>query len=184
MTRAQQQTKALEELFTQALRPEGYRRDGRTWRRDLPELILIVHLQRSQWDDNFYLNIGAFVKAIRNEPWTIRDRTRPRAEEAHYRIRLEKLFADRPIEPPNKISKAVERMHHLLDVGMGGAGSVPRETELAAIIEMRLIPFLRRCKDEAGLRGAIVAVVRESFGATGVLRDHLKLPDGVLPPDA
>ena len=175
---------ALEKLIASLLRAEGFRRDRRTWRLDLPELILIVHLQRSQWGDNFAMNIGAFVKAIRDEPWTIRDRARPRAQESHYRIRLENLFADQPIVPPNKISKAVERMHHLLDVGMGGAGSVPRETELTTIIEKRLIPFLRLCKDEAGLRGAIVTVVKNSSGATGVLLDHLRLPPGLLGPDS
>lgn len=184
MTRAQQQTKALEALVTRLLRPEGFRRERRTWRLDLPELILIVHLQRSQWGENFYMGIGAFVKSIGGEPWKIRDRTRPRAEEAHYGIRLEALFADQPIEPPNKISKAVERMHHLLDLSTGGVGSARRETELTAIIEGRLIPFLRLCKDEAGLRAAIVAVVRDSFGATGVLRDSLNLPSGLLQPDS
>lgn len=184
MTRAQQQTKALETLFTQGLRQEGFRRDGRTWRRDLPELILVVNLQRSRWGTSFYVNIGVFVKAIRDEPWDIRDRARPRAEESHYRIRLEDLFADQPIVPLNKISAAVERMHRLLGFGVGRVGSVQRATALAAIIEERLIPFLRLCKDEAGLRAAIVAVVRDSFGATGVLRNHLKLPDGMLPPDA
>jgi len=184
VTRAQQQARALEALFAQSLRPEGFRRDGRNWRRDLPELILVVNLQRSRWGANFYVNIGVFVNAIRDEPWDIRDRTKPRAEESHYRIRLEDLFADQPIVPPNKISAAVERMHHLLDVGMGGAGSVPRESELATIIEKRLIPFLRLCKNEAGLRAAIVAVVRDSFGATGVLRDRLRLPLGLLQPDS
>lgn len=174
----------LEKLITSLLRPEGFRRDRRNWRLDLPELILVVHLQRSQWGDDFALNIGAFVKAIRNEPWAIRDRVRPRAEESHYQIQLEDLFADQPIVPPRKIPKAVERLHHLLDLGMGGAGSVPRETELTTIIEKRLIPFLRLCKDEAGLRAAIVAVVKNSSGATGVLLDHLRLPPGLLEPDS
>ncbi len=173
----------IEKLFTRLLKPEGFKRDGRNWRRDLPELILVVNLQRSRWGANFYLNIGVFVKAIHGEPWDIRDRSRPRSEESHYRIRLEDLFADQQIVPPNKISAAVERMHRLLDF-LDRIGAARREAELTAIIEERLIPFLRRCKDEAGLRAAIVAVVRDSFGATGVLRNHLRLPLGLLQPDS
>jgi hypothetical protein len=38
------------------------------------------------------------------------------------------------------------------------------------------------CKDEAGFRAAIVGVVKNSSGATGVLLDHLRLPPGQLKP--
>ena len=79
----------LEKLFARLLLPEGFRREGRNWRLDLPMLILIVNLQRSRWGESFYVNIGALVKAIRDEPWNIRDRERPRTEEAHVQIRLE-----------------------------------------------------------------------------------------------
>lgn len=174
----------LEKLFTRLLRPEGFRREGRNWRRDLPELILVVNLQRSRWGASFYVNIGALVKAIRAEPWAVRDRARPRTEEAHYQIRLEQLFADISIQAPAKISPPVERMHELLDLEAARIDPAIRASELTAILEQRLIPFLRLCRDVDGLRAAIISIVRNTTGTSSVLRDHLKLPAGLLGPDS
>ena len=173
----------LEKLFARLLRPEGFRREGRNWRLDLPMLILIVNLQRSRWGESFYVNIGALVKAIRDEPWNIRDRERPRTEEAHFQIRLEQLFTDVSVVAPAAVSPAVGRMHELLDLETARIDPEARAKELAAIIEQRLLPFLRLCKDEDGLRAAIISIGSNAVGASGVLRKHLKLPDGMSPPD-
>lgn len=171
--------KGLEKLLTGWLRPEGFRRHGRRWIADFSEVIEIVDLQRSQWSNMFYLNVGALVKAIGGEPWEIRDRTNPRSWESHYCIRLENLIPEEPI-PPAKITPQVERMHQLLNLEDPRVSPGQRGSELSAIIEQRLIPFLRMSKDAAGLRAAIVGKVGYSTGATGVLRDHFRLPLGRL----
>lgn len=175
--------KHLEALLSHLVKPEGFHRDGRNWRRDMPELIMFINLQRSRGANKFYVNIGALVKALGNEPWIIRDRARPRIEEAHYQIRLEQLFGD-VLAPPDKVSPEVEQMHALLDLETTRIDPQRRNHELTAIIQKRLIPFLRLCKDEAGLRTAIVSVVRNAIGTSGVLRDRFRLTPGPLESDS
>ena len=167
--------KDIERLLTQCLRPEGFRKKGKYWYLDTPEVVVFVNLQRSQWSETYYLNLGVLVKSIRNEPWPIRDRTRPKAGVCHYTIRVEDLFTEEPV-PPTKVSPERMKVHELLDFHSPVCDAEEREHELRRIFEERMLPFLRLCKTEAGIRRAIMEVLRDSYGTSGVLREHFNIP--------
>ena len=169
--------KDIERLLSQFLRPEGFRKKGKSWYLDTPEVVVFVNLQRSQWGKTYYLNFGALVKSIRNEPYPIRDRTRPKPGESHYTIRIQDLFPGRPI-PPAKVTPDWMRTHALLDFYSPVYDAEEREQEQSKIFEERLVPFLRLCRTESGVKKAIMEMVRSSHGTSGVLRDHLDIPLG------
>jgi hypothetical protein len=45
------------------LKPD-YSRKGSTWRRDYGEIIAVVNLQKSGFGDDFYLNLGVYLKDV------------------------------------------------------------------------------------------------------------------------
>jgi hypothetical protein len=52
----------LESALHAVLKPLGFRKRARTWRLERPEVISVVNLQKSSWGDDFYLNLGVFLK--------------------------------------------------------------------------------------------------------------------------
>ncbi len=169
--------KDLEKLLTSLLRPTGFRREGRNWRLDLPDVIQVVNLQRSRWSDSFYLNIGIFVRAVQNEPGRVRNEAKPNIVECHFRIRLEDLFTGPPV-PPKKISAEQIRLYELLDLEDRRIDPAAREAELRSIIEQRMLPFLELCRIEAGILSAIQQKLAPGYMLYRVLRDRL----GLTPP--
>ena len=66
-----------------SLKVRGFRKKGRTWWRETPELFQLFNIQGSSWDKNeWYLNVGIFLKPLDG-------RTTPPAETGcHIRDRL------------------------------------------------------------------------------------------------
>ena len=169
--------KDLEKLLTSLLRPVGFRREGRNWRLDLPDVIQVVNLQRSRWSDSFYLNIGIFVRAVQNEPGRVRNEAKPSIVDCHFRIRLGDLFSGPPV-PPTKISAEQIRLYELLDLEDGRIDPATREMELSAMIEQRMLPFLELCRSSAGILSAIERKLAPGYMLYRPLRDRL----GLKPP--
>jgi len=169
--------KDLEKLLTSLLRPLGFRRERRNWRLDLPEMIQVVNLQRSQWSNSFYLNIGVFVKALQNEPDPVHNPAKPSDVDCHFQARLGDLFPGPPV-PPTKISAEQIRLHELLDLEDRRIDPTARESELRAMIEHRMLPFLELCRSEAGILSAIKRKLAPGYTLYWPLRDRLglKLP--------
>jgi hypothetical protein len=76
--------KILEERIASVLKPLGYSKRGATWHRDQGNVISVVNLQKSQWGDDFYLNLGVYLKQLGTKE-------RPAASECHVRCRAEAL---------------------------------------------------------------------------------------------
>lgn len=167
--------KDLERLIHEYLKPLGFRKTARTWRRDAPETIVVVNLQRSQWSDAYYVNLGAMVKSVGDDPSYTRNRIRPRIVDCHYRIRVDDLLRGKPV-PPAKISLEQARMHALLNFDLSSVDPVVREIELRAVIKQRVIPFLELCQSESGIRVAIIDMLRSSYMTTPSLRERLNIP--------
>jgi hypothetical protein len=56
--------KLLEAGVHRALKPLGYTKRRSTWWRDRETVIPVVNLQKSQWSDDWYLNLGVYHKAL------------------------------------------------------------------------------------------------------------------------
>ena len=69
------------------LKAHGFRKSGATWHRDADRLIQVFNIQKSQWGDQFYLNVGIYLRDLGDE-------SRPREYRCHVRCRAERLLDD------------------------------------------------------------------------------------------
>lgn len=145
----------MERLITEILKPEGFRRKRRTWRLDTPETVLVVNLQRSQWSETYYLNLGVLVKSMKMI-------VEPKEYQCQARRRLAELMPDRL------------RGHAIFDLCDSSVHPEGREKEITAAITDIALPLLLRCKTFEGLSEA----VREDplFGYSGELRKLIGIP--------
>lgn len=103
-------------LIQRALAPGfkelGFRKDGATWRRSSPEVIVVFNIQGSQWGRQFYLNLGAYLRQLGAE-------TAPTEYRCHVRVRLSELLPE-----PTMLGKVLDfdgdipasvRFTHLVD---------------------------------------------------------------------
>lgn len=147
--------KDIERLITKILAPEGFHKKGRTWRLDTPETIAVVNLQRSQWSEKFYLNLGVMVKSMDSK-------LEPKHYECHARRRLAEIM-------PSRL-----RGHALFDLCDPSILPEEREKEITAAINDIALPLLRKCKTFAGLSAAIHE--DPLFGHSGELRKLIGIP--------
>lgn len=68
------------------MKERRFRKSGPTWHRDQQELIQVVNIQKSQWGDQFYINLGIYLKKLGTE-------TRPTHYRCHIRFRIDFLLA-------------------------------------------------------------------------------------------
>lgn len=54
----------LERALDEVLVQEGFVKVKKTWRFDGSESILVVNLQKSDWSNQYYVNLGVYFKAI------------------------------------------------------------------------------------------------------------------------
>jgi len=80
--------KRVEAEFNAILKPLGFNKRARHWVRETAQCFTLVNLQKSQWGDKFYVNLGAFVRQL--DPQV----TAPLEHHCHYRIRLTELVPD------------------------------------------------------------------------------------------
>jgi hypothetical protein len=69
------------------LKAKGFRKTGATWHRDGNRLVQVFNIQKSQWGDQFYLNVGIYLRDLGNE-------ARPTEYRCHVRCRAERLLGD------------------------------------------------------------------------------------------
>ena len=54
----------LKDILNNVLRPFGFKRKSNYWIQDSKEIAKVVHLQKSQFDNRFYVNYGYIIKAL------------------------------------------------------------------------------------------------------------------------
>lgn len=54
----------IKESFGTAIQAEGFKRMGGLWYRELPQTIVVTELQKSQYGDKYYVNLGVWIKEI------------------------------------------------------------------------------------------------------------------------
>jgi hypothetical protein len=109
--------KVLEGRIASVLKPLGYTKRAGTWHRDHGKLISVVNLQKSQWGDDFYLNLGVYLKQLGSE-------NHPAESRCHIRCRAEAL-AGMPKLPGQ--TKEVDALLNSIAVPWLDALTTPRE---------------------------------------------------------
>jgi hypothetical protein len=67
------------------IKARQFRKSGPNWHRDINSLIQVLNIQKSQWGDQFYINVGIYLKDLGNE-------TRPTEYRCHVRCRADALL--------------------------------------------------------------------------------------------
>jgi Domain of unknown function (DUF4304) len=117
-----------------------FHRKSSTWYRDLNETVLVVEVQKSNFGEQYYLNLGVFVKGL--VPGQ-KDKLPPKENECHIRFRIEAL-------------KPEDEAHfkQMLNVEDGSMSSDDRQTGVEKAIAEVALPFLLQCGTRAGIGDA------------------------------
>lgn len=99
------------------MKSRGFRKSGATWHRDQGRIIQVLNIQKSQWSDRFYINVGVYLKDLGTE-------ARPTEYRCHVRCRAEQLVA----------SSELPELHLLLNFAES-VPSVERYARLRAFVE-------------------------------------------------
>jgi hypothetical protein len=124
-----------------ALKDAQFQRKSSTWYRDLEETVLVVDLQKSNFGQQYYVNLGVMVKGLPanhgggNLP--------PKENQCHIRVRIEAL---KPEEE--------DQLKGMLNLEDGSIGVVERQERIAGAIKHVALPFLNQCSTRAGIRDA------------------------------
>jgi hypothetical protein len=122
---------SLMPILDRVLVKQGFKRKSATWFVDKSEAIVVVNLQKSQWGEQYYVNLAVWVKALGET------RLPPKEHLCHVRTRLTSLADD-------LLAQALDLTNEELS-----------ETEREQIVETQLlaaaVPFLTECGTVEGL---------------------------------
>jgi hypothetical protein len=79
--------KKVEQAISGVLKPEGFKKDGSNWRRELEDLVQVFYLQRSQFSHSYMFEAGIFLKELAGDLDEKRKK-KPRIEDCHVRGRI------------------------------------------------------------------------------------------------
>ena len=119
---ASEDYKLLQRAFAPGFKERGFLKDGPTWRKASEDAIVVFNIQGSQWGRQFYLNLGAYFRALGRDD-------RPLESRCHVRLRVSDLVPDRT------------RLNDLLDFERPIAAS-DRLAELAELVSAWGVPWL------------------------------------------
>lgn len=83
-------TDPIKSAFTEALKAAGFVKKADTWYHDFSEVVLLANLQKSQFGDQYYVNLAVWIKSLGAVTW-------PKEHQAHVRMRVESLAQDFPV---------------------------------------------------------------------------------------
>ena len=95
--------KPFEAAIARVLKPLGYGKRGATWHRERDDVISVVNLQKSQWGDDLYLNVGVYLKEAGPE-------RRPPESLCHVRTRLTSLTGSTMPTTPSALATEVAQV--------------------------------------------------------------------------
>jgi hypothetical protein len=145
--------KFLSETITRVLKNHGYRKKGTTWYSETDDCVCVVNLQKSQWGDQYYINLAVFAKILG-------DKRDPKEYECHIRGRLGQL-------------EGVGDVDRVLDLENNLYGESQRQARLESILIENAIPFLKSLDSMAGITAAFHEGKLRRFLTTVNLRKHL-----------
>lgn len=118
------QSSRVKAILKRTLHEAGFVGNASTWHKPLPDTILVVDLQKSQYGPQYYLNLGIWLKQL--------GRTQaPKEHQCHIRLRATSL--------PNEDAKLLERALDLEDQSMSPE---QREKFIVEYIQKEVLPFM------------------------------------------
>jgi hypothetical protein len=149
--------KLIHDAIGEAGKVAGFVKKGSAWYADRAESILVVSPQKSQYGEQYYLNVGIFFRVFGSNE-------KPKEHECHLRTRLTEIVG----------VVDQERARSLLDFkGMSVAES-ERQQALVTLLKEKGIPFLEQCSSIEGVRTALHQGVLNAMPISRVLRETLQ----------
>jgi len=123
--------KAFKKTIAEALEGNGFVKKGQSWYYDGKDVLIVFNLQKSDWDELYYINLGFWLNAFGKS-------TFPQHNHCHLDFRAESLFPDKR------------------DLLLASCSLVKSNDallkDLSSFLADRLVPFLLECTDEVKLR--------------------------------
>src|ERR1700683_2441378 len=132
--------KAIDDLLSKA----GFKRKGKVWYVDNAETFSLLELQKSNYGDQYYINLAVFVKKLGSNPF-------PKEHQCHVRGRLTSLLKDK---------SDAEKSLDLENV------SIPMEKRIASVSSMIkdiALPLLSEMRSMGGIKRLLIENKLEEF---------------------
>ena len=126
--------KTFKKSIAVPLETAGFVKKGQSWYLDGKDAIVVVNLQKYDFDELYFINMGIWLKALGENAF-------PQENLCHICLRAEGLFP----EQRELILRGCSLEHS--DEGLLGS--------LSEFIETSLIPLCRKCTDEGYLRALL-----------------------------
>ena len=123
--------KSFKKAVAIPLEKHGFAKKGQSWYLDGKDAIAVLNLQKNDWADEYFINIGIWIKYLREAEY-------PKAHECHLSHRVESLFP-----------QEMETIHNGCSLEKGTNDALAK---LASFIEIKLVPFLRECTEADNLK--------------------------------
>jgi len=118
--------------------------------------IQAVELQKSEWGDQYYLNLGVYARELGQS-------RSPKVYQCHLNTRAEVIDVSRQ-----------EEWRRLLDLEHP-LGAQRRATKLLALLRDQVIPFMDSLGSQEGIRAAYLRGALSHAGVMLTLKHHLRL---------
>lgn len=145
---------AVTSLVSGPVTEAGYRLRGDTWYREAPLGLLAIDLQKSEWGDQYYLNLGVYVRDLGTQRW-------PKTYQCHLTIRAEVID-----------ERQQKRWKELLDMELP-LDPQRRADEVRALLVSQVLPLLDTLGTKAGLRQITVGGTLPHAAVRGTLQQYL-----------
>jgi hypothetical protein len=142
-----------------SLPSEGFKRKGSDWYLDTKESIVVVNLQKSNYGQQYYINIGIWLKALGDSRY-------PPEHKCHVTIRAGDLSEEFSEEFSSKPS--------LLDLERTVMANDVRIEQLERLVRTGVLPWIRSCVTVAGLRAQLHSGARWTTGVKLKAREFLE----------
>lgn len=147
--------KLIHDSIAQAAEPLGFSKRGENWYADRVESILVINPQKSQYSQQYYLNLGIYFKGLGTN-------LIPKEQDCHLRARLCALVDAHTA----KEIEAILNFNHVESFS-------ERQKSLSALIENNGLPFLEAYSSLAGVRVGHSEGRLDALAVSKALREKL-----------
>lgn len=124
-------TKTFKKAIVAQFESAGFSKKGQNWYLDGEAILIVTNLQKSDWEDMYYINVGFWLKGLGEAVF-------PPYNHCHLYYRVERLFP--------------EKRELLLTGGLNEDAWKENLVKLLQFMDRELIPFLKECTDERKVR--------------------------------
>ena len=148
----------LVKLIDNEMKRAGFKRKGKNWYLETDETVEVVNLQKSQWGNQYYVNLGILLKALDQS-------NTPKEYQCHIRARLNDV-ADEAID-----------WGKILDLEDASVVEEQRATATSNALRDNALPFLRKMSTTNGIKHELSDKGFGNLAVMQIARRFLGLPE-------